>query len=283
MYCEQCGAKNEPGSAVCSVCGAALAPAQPGGPSAGTASASVPPLWKNKAVKLAAAAAAVVLVIFAVSSLFGGRSDTETAEQFFDAAFDADAEAIMDLIPKDLVDAVMEESGYTRSEVEEEFESLADQLEAQVRQTNVEAVQAQRAQREAELRRAVESSPEMQSLRAQKEALERREAQRTFADDLATVKRYNKAEKAASVEELGETFLRARAMGLDPLAAYDLVQKERERSAAQRPPEIGAVAAGTGGDKGYYTEAELDRLTGKDLDDPGILAKAVASLSRLKR
>ena len=132
MYCEQCGAKNEPGSAFCSVCGAALAPAQPGGPSAGTASASVPPLWKNKAVKLAAAAAAVVLVIFAVSSLFGGRSDTETAEQFFDAAFDADAEAIMDLIPKDLVDAVMEESGYTRAEVEEEFESLAGQLEASI-------------------------------------------------------------------------------------------------------------------------------------------------------
>ena len=161
--------------------------------------------------------------------------------------------------------------------------ALADQLEAQARQTTVEAVQAQRARREEELRRAVESSPELLELRAQKEALERREAQRTFADDLAAVKRYNKAEKAASVEELGETFLRARAMGLDPLAAYDIVQKERERSAAQRPPEIGAVAAGTGGDKGYYTEAELDRLTGKDLDDPGILAKAVASLSRLKR
>lgn len=161
--------------------------------------------------------------------------------------------------------------------------ALADQLEAQARQTTVEAVRAQRAQRERELREAVQRSPELLELRTQKEALERREAQRTFADDLAAVKRYNKDEKASSVEELGETFLRARAMGLDPLAAYDIVQRERERTAARKPPEIGAVAAGTGSDKGYYTEAELDRLTGKDLDDPSVLRRAIDSLSRLKR
>ena len=161
--------------------------------------------------------------------------------------------------------------------------ALADQLEAQARQTTVEAVRAQRAQRERELREAVQRSPELLELRTQKEALERREAQRTFADDLAAVKRYNKDEKASSVEELGETFLRARAMGLDPLAAYDIVQRERERTAARKPPAIGEVAAGTGSDKGYYTETELDRLTGKDLDDPSVLRRAIDSLSRLKR
>lgn len=132
MYCEQCGTKNEPGSAFCSACGAPLGANQPTGTSVSTGSAAVRSLWGNKKIKLAAAAAAVVLVIFAVSSLFGGRSDTAAAEQFFDAAFNADAQAIMDLVPKGLVNTVMEQSGYTKAEVAEEFEALADNLEASI-------------------------------------------------------------------------------------------------------------------------------------------------------
>lgn len=43
---------------------------------------------------------AAVVVIFVVFSLFGGRGDKATAEQFFDAVFDGDAAAIVDLVPR---------------------------------------------------------------------------------------------------------------------------------------------------------------------------------------
>ena len=139
MYCEQCGAKNEPDSTFCSACGAPLSAEKPdkgavvpGKPSAGAWTAAVQSRHGNKKFKIAAAAVAVVVIFFALSSLFGGRSDTETAEQFFDAVLDADAEAIVDLVPKGLVNAVMEQGGYTKEEIAEEFESLAGSLESTV-------------------------------------------------------------------------------------------------------------------------------------------------------
>ena len=132
MFCGKCGAKNEPGAVFCGSCGARLegpAPAGAAGPAASPAPDAGQSGSKNKKIGIAAAAAVVVVVIIAVSSLLGGRSDTKTAEQFFDAVFKADPAAIVDLVPKELVNSVMEEGGYTREEVEEEFESLADDLE----------------------------------------------------------------------------------------------------------------------------------------------------------
>ena len=73
-------------------------------------------------------AAVVVVLVIAAVSLLGGRSDTATAERFFDAVFNADAEAIVDLIPPDLIEAAIEESGYSRAEVEEEFQQMASEM-----------------------------------------------------------------------------------------------------------------------------------------------------------
>jgi len=161
--------------------------------------------------------------------------------------------------------------------------ALADQLEAQARQMTVDQVRAERARREQELQAALEGSPQMRQLKAEGEALRQQLAQRQFADDLAAIKKYNKDEKARDITDLGVTFLQARAMGMDTLAAYDLVVKERERSAPPKPPEIGRVASAAGAEPEFYTSEELDRLTSQDLDDPVKLKRAMASLPRLKK
>ena len=83
---------------------------------------------KYKKIGIAAVAAVVVVLVIAAVSLLGGRSDTATAERFFDAVFNADAEAIVDLIPPDLIEAAIEESGYSRAEVEEEFQQMASEM-----------------------------------------------------------------------------------------------------------------------------------------------------------
>ena len=135
MYCGKCGAQNQDGATFCGVCGAPLgAPAgQPGAaPTAGTSAAVSQDSGKYKKIGIAAVAVVAVVAIFGIFSLFGGRSDKETAEKFFDAVFDADADAIMDLIPGDLVDAAMEEGGYTREEVVDEFTSVANTLESSI-------------------------------------------------------------------------------------------------------------------------------------------------------
>jgi uncharacterized membrane protein YvbJ len=138
MYCGKCGAKNEPGAAFCGACGAPLEGgtkpdrnAVAGGkPAASVKPAAVQSSHKNKKVGIAAVVVVAVIAIVAVSSLFGGRSDIKTAKQFVDAAFDADPAAIVNLVPKKLVNAVMEQGGYTKEEVAEELEYLADELES---------------------------------------------------------------------------------------------------------------------------------------------------------
>ena len=139
MFCGKCGAKNESGAAFCYACGAPLGTAAPAGesaaaakPGAGTVSAAVQDSGRHKKIGIAAVAAAAVVVIFVVFSLFGGRGDKATAEQFFDAVFYGDAAAIVDLVPKGLVNTMIEESGYSREEVAEEFGQMADYLNSSV-------------------------------------------------------------------------------------------------------------------------------------------------------
>ena len=134
MYCGKCGAKNEPGAAFCGSCGAPLeTPKLTETAGAGTApipggTSRAQDSGKYKKSGTAAVAAVVVVLVIAAVSLLGGRSDTATAERFFDAVFNADAEAIVDLIPPDLIEAAIEESGYSRAEVEEEFQQMASEM-----------------------------------------------------------------------------------------------------------------------------------------------------------
>ena len=134
MYCGKCGAKNEPGAAFCGACGAPLETSKPAGtPVVEGEPVSIPAAGaqdrrRHKMIGIAAVAVVAVAVAVGAFSLFGGRGPEATAEQFFDAVFDADAEAIVDLIPPDLIEAAMEESGYSRAEVEAGFEQMADEM-----------------------------------------------------------------------------------------------------------------------------------------------------------
>lgn len=131
MYCGKCGAKNEPGAAFCGSCGAPLGAERPGT----AAAAEVAPkpavgqsASKNKKIGIIAAAAVVIALVFAVFSLFGGRSDKAVAEQLFDAVLAQDEEALMDLIPKDMLNTVMEEEGYDKDSLRAEFRAMSSSM-----------------------------------------------------------------------------------------------------------------------------------------------------------
>ena len=128
MFCGKCGAKNADDATVCVECGAKLN----NGPAAGGSSAPVNPDNKNRKVGMIAVAAVVVVVIIAVVALTGGRSDRATVEQFITAQFDADAETVIDLIPRRMIDYALEEEGYGEDGLEELIEDANNTLQNQL-------------------------------------------------------------------------------------------------------------------------------------------------------
>lgn len=133
MFCGNCGAKNENGAAFCHQCGAALTPAAqsapgvPAGAGAGTVAAK--PGMSNTKKGIIAVIAAAVVVVLVFFLIFGGNSPEDTVNGFFDACFDGDAEALLDLLPPDMIDTVLEDSDYG---YDGDRDALIDDLESEV-------------------------------------------------------------------------------------------------------------------------------------------------------
>lgn len=132
MYCGKCGAKNESGAVFCRSCGAPLRAAQTSSPSQSVdvkvKSSSRQSAAQHKKIGIIAVAAVAIALVFAVFSLFGGRSDKATAEQFFDAVLAQDENALMDLVPKNVLTTVMDERGYDKARLQSEFRSISSEI-----------------------------------------------------------------------------------------------------------------------------------------------------------
>lgn len=131
MFCGKCGEKNADDATFCAGCGANLNGGQI--TKSGT-SAAVNPSDKNRKVGIIAVVTIAVVVIGIIVALFGGRSYKATVKKFVNAQFDADAEAILELIPKEMIEYALEEEGYDDDEldefIEEGNEELQDQLDS---------------------------------------------------------------------------------------------------------------------------------------------------------
>jgi len=125
-------------------------------------------------------------------------------------------------------------------------------------------------------------SPLVSALQEQLSAYIKRDMERTFSDDLAAVKRFYPTEKAESVEALGPTFIRARAMGLDPVSAYDIAQAHKSRTQKPAPPELGAVSNTAGAEKEFYSPSEVDKLSERELNNPRIIQRVIKSMQKWK-
>ncbi|MBQ7095824.1 MAG: hypothetical protein IJN80_05195 [Clostridia bacterium] len=102
--------------------------------------------------------------------------------------------------------------------------------------------------------------------------------QRQMQEDLAAIQAVDPNVK--SLESLeGYTDLVER--GITGVDAYYLLQGKKAAQAAAMPPSPGKVG-GTDETGRDFTGEELDHLTGKDLDDPSILKKALRSLRGLR-
>ncbi len=102
-----------------------------------------------------------------------------------------------------------------------------------------------------------------------------------FKQDLERVREAYPELSAKRPDEVGEIYCRLMASGkVDPVVAYEAqVAADRRRNPI---PDDMVSAKSSGGSTMYYSSRELDRLTEKDLRDPGIFKKAMESLSKLR-
>lgn len=129
MFCGKCGTKNADNVEFCTNCGAKL------NKSAVTKSTAVSVANqndKNRKVGIIAVAVAAVIVVILGVLLLGGRSYKATIEKFVDAQFDANAEAIFDLMPQKMIDYALEEDGYDPDDLDYLIDELNEELQDQL-------------------------------------------------------------------------------------------------------------------------------------------------------
>ena len=145
MFCGKCGTQNPDTAAFCKNCGTRLNGQQkPAAQRPSKTMVTTQPRFqsqrtapKNKRIQdkqvgmIAVAAFAAVVLLLAIA-LFGGRSYKSTVKQFFNATFEADAKTLMKLIPDDVMDYALEESGYDKDELNEMIEDIEDDLQDEI-------------------------------------------------------------------------------------------------------------------------------------------------------
>lgn len=129
MFCGKCGTKNDDNVEFCTNCGAKLNRAAPRRTRAMSAASQND---KNRKVGMIAVAVAAVIVVILGVFLFGGRGYKATIEKFVDAQFDADAEAIFELLPEKMIDYALEQDGYDSDELDELVDEMNEDLQDQL-------------------------------------------------------------------------------------------------------------------------------------------------------
>ena len=103
-----------------------------------------------------------------------------------------------------------------------------------------------------------------------------------MAADLAALRQAHPEVTAQNCRQLGTRFFALMATGvLDPVTAYEAVLAHEKRAAGPAaPPAIGAVTGTGGGEKEFYTPEEVDRLSGKQLQDQKTLRRIIKSMTK---
>jgi hypothetical protein len=152
-------------------------------------------------------------------------------------------------------------------------EDIADALFAQSQGISVEEATAQRQAAEAE-------NAKYQQLESQIETYRPLAIKALMAEDLAKVQTVNPEVK--NLDDLGSDFFALMGALHDPILAYDALQAKKARETKPIPQDIGAVNSSSSKEKDFYTSAEVDRLTDKDLDNPKIMERVRASMLKWK-
>lgn len=126
MFCEKCGAENKNDAKFCEKCGAPINKEQKSNEMNATS--------QNRKVGIIAVAVCAIVVVIVLFNLFGGRGYESTVKKYFNATMDGDAKAVINLIPKKVMEKELKNEGYDEDEmnlfIEEGEKALQDTLDS---------------------------------------------------------------------------------------------------------------------------------------------------------
>lgn len=175
--------------------------------------------------------------------------------------------------------AALEEQG-----IKGNADEIRDALVAKARNISPAQVKAERLAQEERFRQALKTDPEY--LKAQNDARRYRDmvVSEMMKKDLDAIKAVHPDAKISSMEELDSDFGALISNGWSAVDAYEAIQLRQSKIQKNAPPSTGTVKSNESAtDKEYFTSAELDRLTSRDLDNPKIFGKAMKSIARLRK
>lgn len=156
-----------------------------------------------------------------------------------------------------------------------EGNSLEDMLDyAQSQQTGV-SIDEIKAQNAALARQA--------ELEQQLDFYRQKDIEREMEADLKAIQEIDP--KITSLNEMSELFYTLRFNEKHPVSAkeaYLAVKAIENQTKQPKPASLGSMTGAGKAESEFFTSAELDRLTAKDLDDPKVMEKALRSMARLK-
>lgn len=129
-------------------------------------------------------------------------------------------------------------------------DDIADRAQAYRTGRPIEEIRAERVERE-----------RLEQLEQENRELRGRENERIFRDDMAKIREAFPDVKAKSVEELGVDFIRMRAMGIDPLVAYEAMRSAQSRTQKSKPPSTGSAKSAGKAEGGLFTREEVKSMS----------------------
>lgn len=152
----------------------------------------------------------------------------------------------------------LKELGYTGT-----AQNMIDQIEAGRREVSVEQVRRERLEEEARqqqaIQEAIKKDPEYIRNQQELRVLRERESRRVFEEDMATVRKLNPQEKAQTVQELGNDFIRLRANGIPADVAYKATHEIQPQ--VEPPKDTGKVKGSQSAAGAYFTPEQVRAMS----------------------
>lgn len=152
----------------------------------------------------------------------------------------------------------LKELGYTGT-----AQDMIDQIEAGRREVSVEQVRRERLEEEARqqqaIQEAIKKDPEYIRNQQELRVLRERESRRVFEEDMATVRKLNPQEKAQTVQELGNDFIRLRANGIPADVAYKATHEIQPQ--VEPPKDTGKVKGSQSAAGAYFTPEQVRAMS----------------------
>lgn len=181
------------------------------------------------------------------------------------------------------VEALERQNEAYRAQSEGAAADDAADAQAETPQTDAAAKPAEDSNPAAYVFGGARETPEHAALRQELRRYQRQLLSYRQLRDFEEIRAHDPTVTAHCIDDLGAEYIKLRCAGIGNLTAYEAVKRARESGKKAAPPDTGAVGLDAVQAKEYYSPEEVDRLSGRELDDPKIMERVMKSMTKWKK